>query len=230
MSEERIIAPFVSVNKLGEFVYATDAKKRNIVKTNKYPSTFIHSRYNTPRSALVHFMEDAEHDAAIFMEKRNLVSQRKEDTDWKKGNKVCCLQALDNLLAVAGTTLVPYFRYISQRDVHRKYKEYKIGNVSVHLNPDVLLLDSTTKQIKGAVKLIFSKSRAVTFQEGEISAGLIKTYIEKVHNVRLKPADCVAVDVFKKTVIIAPEDFSKYSAKVRRACKEIEEMWETISK
>lgn len=44
--------PCISVNKLGEYLTATPARRRRIVHDAKYPSTFMVARYTTAENTI----------------------------------------------------------------------------------------------------------------------------------------------------------------------------------
>lgn len=220
--------PEISINKLGEFLFASAAKKRSIVKTFKYPSTFKIARYSTPKSAFVDYMLDEQHDASIFKLKRELVLLRKADTPWKVNTIQCCLQAIEDLLQCAGMHLVPYLQYKSQAGLPKGAKSRNIENVTVHIAPDIILIDKKTAQIAGGIKLVFSKSRAVDFQEGVAISCTVKDHIEKFYGQTVPGNNCITIDVFHRRCIPAAENAKPIADQVKKACKEIRELWPTI--
>lgn len=221
--------PSISINKLGEFVYGSEAKKRSILKTIKYPSTFINARYTSPKNAVIHFMIDNNHDLTILQSKRTQIDHSVADTNWKRNNKQCCLQAIDDLLICANTILTPYLQYRAQRGLPKEYATKVIDGVSVHLNPDILLLDRSGKSVIGAIKLIFSKSRVIDFNEGQIIASTIKNHLEKLYGLQLKAANSVALDVFHRRCIQATSEFKSIDKIIKKACGEINYLWPNIN-
>lgn len=222
--------PAISVNKLGEFIYASEAKKKSILKTIKYPSTFINARYSVPKNAVIHFMVDETHSLKILQSTRSQIDLRKADTDWQRNNKECCLKAMDDLIICANTILVPYFTFRSQRGLPKEYSNKNIDGVLVHLNPDIVLLGKDGKTVIGAIRLVFSKSRIMDSAEGKIVAGLIKNHIEKLYRVELRESNCVTIDVFRKRCIPAVREFKSFELKINKACGEIAQLWPIITK
>lgn len=220
--------PSISLNKLGEFIYGSEAKKRSILKTIKFPSTFMNARYTTPKNAVIHFMIDDNHDLTILQSTRNQIDQRKADTDWQRNNKQCCLKAMDDLIICANTILAPYLSFRGQRGLPKEYSSKNIDGVAVHLNPDIVLLARDGKTVIGAIRLVFSKSKAIDPAEGQVIASLIKNHIEKLYGVQLRESNCIAVDVFRKRCIPATEEFKPLETKIKKACGEIAQIWPTI--
>jgi hypothetical protein len=222
--------PSISVNKLGEFIYGSEAKKKSILRTIKYPSTFINARYTTPKNAVIHFMVDEKHDLTILQSTKNRIDQRKADTEWQQNNKQCCLKAMDDLIICANTILAPYLKFRAQHGLPKVFSNKNIDGVSVHLNPDIVLLASDGKTVIGAIRLVFSKSRAIDISEGQIIAGLIKNHIENLFGIHLKESNCIALDVFRKNCIPATKAFKPLEAKIKKACNEIIQLWPNINK
>jgi len=220
--------PEISINKLGEFLFASAAKKRSILKTFKFPSTFKIARYSTPKSAFVDYMLDEHHDTNIFKLKRELVLLRKADTPWKVNTIQCCLQAIEDLLQCTGLHLVPYLQYKAQAGLPRGTKSRNIENVTVHIAPDIILLDKKTQKIAGGIKLVFSKSRAVDFQEGVAISCIVKDHIEKIYGAPVSGNNCITIDVFHRRCIPASENAKPIADQVKKACREISELWPTI--
>jgi hypothetical protein len=228
--KQSLLQPSISVNKLGEFIYGTEAKKRSILRTIKFPSTFINARYNRPKNAVIHFMLDERHDLAILESTRKKIDQGRTDTDWHRNNKVCCLKAMDELIICSNTILAPYLGYQAQSGLPKKYSSKVLAGVSIHLNPDILLLSQDGQTIVGAIRLIFSKARAIAAGEGQVIAGLIKAHIEGLYKVSLRPANCVVLDVFHKKCMPAVNVFKPLEIKVEKACREIMQLWPNITK
>ncbi len=222
--------PSISVNKLGEFVCVSDAKKKTILKTLKFPSTFINARYTVPKNSVINFLVDENHDIEIFQAKRNQIDSKKADTDWQKNNKLCCLSAIDNLTICANTILTPFLKFTSQRGLPKKDSSRNINGVTIHLNPDIVLLGKDGKTVIGAIRLVFSKGRVIGSSEGGIISGLVKDHLERLYKVKLKASNCIVIDVFRMTCIKASDDFEFLGKQVKQACNEIAKLWPTITK
>jgi len=222
--------PHISVNKLGEFIFATPARKRSILKTIKFPSTFKNARYPEPKSAFVNFMLDAMHDKSVFENKKNQLIAKRTLTKWQKDKQQGCIEAIDHLIACSETILMPYLKYVAEKGLLNDDYYTHINGVTLHLKPDVLLIDAKTKKVKGFVKLVFSKSRKVDWNEAAISAGAVRTHLEKLFGLILKAENCFVLDVFNRRKHIAPKFLQTNKVHVKMACEEIASMWSTINK
>ncbi|OIR01324.1 hypothetical protein GALL_166120 [mine drainage metagenome] len=224
------VSPHISVNKLGEYIFATPAKKRSILKTIKFPSTFKNARYPEPKSAFLHFMADSTHNKETFEQKRHQLLTKAAVSDWEKNKRKCCLEAIDHLIACSETILVPYLKYVAEKGLSNTDYDTEIGGVTLHLKPDTLLVDKKTKKITGFFKLIFSKSRNVEWNEATISAGAIRNHVEKTFVIKLKPENCLVIDVFNRRKHNAPKFLQINKVHVKMACAEIADIWPTINK
>ena len=224
-----VTTPHMSANKLGEFMFATDAKKRSILKTLKFPSTFMNARYTEAQSAFYHFMVDPDHNKAILEKKRNQVASKTADTDWKKGKKQCALEAIDHLLACTETILVDYLKYVAETNLIKEAYDANISGVLLHLKPEILMVDKSTHKVTGFIRLAFTKSRAVNLLEADVITSAIKDQVEKQFAVKLNPQQCLVLDVFKRRKFSAQKFNQTNKLKIKMACNEIASMWPNIN-
>lgn len=227
MKQENL--PHISANKLGEFMFATDAKKRSILKTIKFPSTFKSGRYPEPQSAFVNFMTDISHDPTIFEQKRNQVALKNAVSDYAKANKINCIAAIDQMVICASTILSGQLKYVGQKGLSNEDYDTAIKSVTLHLKPTVILQDKKTGEIKGFIKLAFSKSRAIDQLEAQTILSAIKSHMEGLHRITLKPENCLLLDVFQRRKFQAPKFSQVNKTQLRMLCTEIAELWPTIN-
>lgn len=223
-----IQSPHISANKLGEFVFASDAKKRSILKTLKFPSTFKNGRYPEPKSAFLHFMADPKHDTSVFEQKRNQVAAKIAITDWAKSNKKNCIDALDHLAYCASNILSNQLKYIAEKGLSNEDYDRAIRNVTIHLKPEILLRDQKSGEVKGFIKLFFSKSRPIDSLEAGIIVGAIKNHLEELHERKFNASNCLVMDVFHRRKFEAPKFMQVNTNQIRMACAEIAVLWPTI--
>lgn len=222
--------PEISVNKLAEFVNATESRKRSILKTIKSDDVEARSqknRYATAKSAIINFMIDENHDLKIFEQKRIFLVNKKPDTTHKKNDILNSLTAIKKLEQLAQTELVPYLRFNSKNGLPKNLRRTQINNVLIHLSPEIIF--SIKDQIKGAMKLVFSKSRPITPMEGQIIAVLISRFLQKNFKVTIQPKNCFVVDVFANRLFPTPDSFKYYGTLLRKAYYEINKLWPTIN-
>jgi hypothetical protein len=219
--------PQISLNKLAEFVNASSARKRSILKTiksNTAESRSKRQRYATAKSAINSFMVDKKHALKIFEEKKKYLLDKKTESPQQANDIKNSLAAIKILEQLAQSDLTQYQKFYSQRP-NKEQKNTRINGVLVHLAPDIVFL--TRGEIKGAMKLIFSK-RPITPLEGQIIAGLTAKFLEKNFKARIYHKDCFALDVFAKRIHPVPESFKYYSIVLKKAYAEINKLWTTI--
>lgn len=220
--------PHISANKLGEFMFATQAKKRSILKTIKFPSPFKSGRYPEPQSAFVNFMTDPNHNPSIFEQKKNQLNLKAAVSDYAKANKINCLAAIDHIVASIDTLLAGQLKYVGQKKLTNEDYDKAINNVTLHLKPTVLLEDKKTGEVKGFIKLVFSKSRVIDHLEAQTILSAIKSHLEELHDITLQPANCILLDVFRQRKFQAPKFSQVNKTQLRMLCAEIAELWPTI--
>jgi hypothetical protein len=215
------------LNKLAEFVNATSARKRSIlktIKTNSAESKSKRQRYATAKSAINTYMIDEKHDLKIFEEKKKVLLDKKTESTQQANDVKNSLGAIKILEQLAQSGLTQYQKFISQRPT-KEQRNTRINGVLVHLAPDIVF--SANEEITGAMKLIFSK-RPITPLEGQIIAGLTAKFLEKNFKAKIHHKDCFALDVFAKRIHPVPESFKYYSIVLKKAYAEINKLWTTI--
>ncbi|WP_214073901.1 hypothetical protein [Mucilaginibacter sp. dw_454] len=221
--------PRISVNKLGEYIYATPGRKRSILMDAKFPSTFITARYSPVQNAAIKYFSASQKDIEIFDRVRQLLSQKTITNEKQKDRIILCIEALNKLTGCITGKLVPYIENPAIKG-YADCSSIDVNGVTISLRPEILLLDPITKQPKGAIKLAISKNHFLTINEGQCISGLIKTYLEKELNIDCHYKDCLTVDVFSNRLIFAPIKNTWTVNKIESACDDIKTIWPTLQK
>jgi hypothetical protein len=220
--------PEISVNKLAEFVNASTARKGSILKTIKSKDVEAASkrnRYATAKSSITGFLTDEHHKMEIFEAKRTQLINKKAETTQQKNDVKNSLAAIKILEQLAHSGLKPYLKFTSKRSSHL-HKNTRINGVLIHLSPDIIFY--TKDEVKGAMKLIFSKDRPITPLEGQVIAGLTARFLGKLYKTKIQSKNCFALDVFAKRVFPVPDSFSLHSRMLRKTYSEINKLWPSI--
>lgn len=221
--------PRISINKLGEYIYATPARKNRILLDAKYPSQIITTRYSPVQNAAIDYFISPIKDIEIFARVKHILSSKPTTTDYQKEKVKSCIEALTHLSDCASSKLIPY-REFSAIKGYNDCKAITINGVLISLRPEILLLDSGTNQPKGAIKLVFSKGHFLSVQEGQCIAGLIRSYLEKELNINCNFKDCITLDVFSRRLLYAPVKTDWTLAKIESACNDIRVIWPSLLK
>jgi hypothetical protein len=118
---------------------------------------------------------------------------------------------------------------VGQKGLSQDDYDTAIKNVTLHLKPTVLLQDKKSGEIKDFIKLAFSKSRAIDQLEAQTILSAIKSHMEGLHKVVLKPENCLLLDVFQRRKFQAPKFSQVNKTQLRILCAEIAELWPTIN-
>jgi len=220
--------PRISINKLGEYIYATEARKRKILLESKFPAEIITTRYAPVQNAAIEYFITSK-DIEIFNRVKNILSQKPTINDHQKEKVRSCIEALTHLTECATSKLVPYIESPAIKG-YKDCKSITINGVLISLRPEILLLNPDTHQPKGAIKLVFSKGHFLSIQEGQCIAGLIKTYLEKELNIKCHYKDCITLDVFSNRILYAPTKTEWTISKIESACDDIRMIWPSLHK
>lgn len=220
--------PRISINKLGEYLTATPARRKTIIRDQKYPPDYQTSRYTDAGRAITAFICSGWDKQVLETERAriaNTIPQSRHDAQRIE----LCLEATKRILAVSGeidlrgTTVKPGIPHPPTLE---------LAGVTVSVRPEVLVTTPTTaKGLKiGLVKLYFAKTHPLTEQSGEYITALLQHFAEE-HLSSLGSSDrghIHVIDVFAGQVFTAPR------AKVRRltdahaACEEIATRWPSL--
>jgi hypothetical protein len=222
-------APRISVNKLGEYIYATPARKKRILLDAKFPSEIVTTRYAPVQNAAIEYFSASIKDIAIFERVKRILEQKTTTNDHQKEKVKSCIEALTHLTKCATSKLVPYIESPGIKG-YKDCKSITINGVLISLRPEILLLDTETNQPKGAIKLAFSKGHFLTIQEGHCIAGLIKSYLENALNIKCNYKDCITLDVFSNRIIYAPVKNDWTLDKIKNACDDIRLTWPSLQR
>lgn len=224
-----INTPYMSANKLSEFRLASDAKKKSIIKTLKYPTTFKNGYYAAAKAAFVKYMADENHQIEILQRKKEEILAASDATsDWKKNNNKGSVEVLENFTVLAETKLVDYLHFVAQKKMQKDAFISNVNGVHINLTPEIILADKQTGEIKGFIKLVLSKTRKIDWQEADFTAATIKEKVEKVFNVKLKSKNCLVLDVFNIRKYEAPRFVQMSKQHLKLTCSEIAAMWPTV--
>ncbi|MCO5933907.1 hypothetical protein NAF17_00015 [Mucilaginibacter sp. RB4R14] len=146
----------------------------------------------------------------------------------------CSLEALHVLKLNSSKLFIRYKDHFSKKNFKRQNTHVFSEGVDVSLSPDFAIYDRVTKKIAGFIKLNFLKKTTVrlTYQQGQLIAGLIKDHLEEQFEVKFDRKLCVAIDVFTAKVIYAPEEITweKDKPKLKVAYREIYNVWPYLNK
>ena len=217
--------PRISVNKLGEYLTATPARRRQIVKEQKYPPTYQVIRYNDAEEAIAEFLL-GNRDPSILDRHVKTLRRATPSSDYDAQRIELCIDAIESFRELAPDLSLPGLRIKrSASDA----SQLRIGGVNVSVRPEVILGSASDEEGRtGLIKLYLSKSYSLDERSGLYVAAVARRYAEKYLDGAVDPDLVLVVDVFAQAVFSAPKAVKRRFADVEAACEEISARWSTV--
>ncbi len=217
-------APRISISKLAEYIVAPPGRRRTLLRDQKYPSTFIVSKFREAYPALVDVML---HGGDVRLLDRYVAEWRgrKPSSPFEAENLQLCIEAL---CAFRPRLLDGTFKKLSFES-GRSEAYLPIGGVNVSVRPDLLIPGDET----GALKFYLVKSTPLTpdlpHKPGSSShaSSMLHHWVENEFG-DADPRRCKIVDVFAGVVYTAPARYTKRRDDAQAACEELALVWPAI--
>lgn len=236
MAKETVVRenPMMTVITLSRYVTSETSKKENLLRKLKFSDPPLYARYVSPKSALNKYLKDHERNILVFDDFIKKEKERVIDSDYKLSDQRCCLECLEILKSKSPIFFRCYNDHFSKKGLKKEFTHIYTHGIDVSLSPDLVIYDDESNKLKGFIKLNFSKDKRqrLTFQQGQLIAGLIKDHLEEQFEVKLDRKMCIAFDVYGEKIIYAPEDATwiKDKPKLDFAFEEIATLWPYIEK
>jgi hypothetical protein len=227
MVEVRIerTSPRITVNKIGEYLFANSIRRSRIIHDAKYPKSFITARYSKAETAIKNFFLDKNKDSQLIIEAIKQLNKLKPATKYQNEVIYSCIEALTEFLKfISDSELVEddkdYFEGISSS------ASVTVSGVEISIRPEILIHEKN--KITGGVKLYFSKTYPLTKPSAEFIGTLLMKYLKEKTESDIKPRNCFVIDIFNKTIYTTPKAYSKRLLEIEAACEEISSRWSSI--
>lgn len=230
--------PRISVNKLGEYMLATPARRRRIVHDAKYPSTFMVARYTAAESAIADWICTGCTDDVLLAQAMARLSAGEPGSSFTKSRRDSCLEAL--LLAgnLRDRLELPEGRQVSLvRNTAAIPLEFE--EVTISVRPEVLIytgrddgIDREGRRL-GGIKLYFSKVHPLSQQSADFISTLLwqALVVRSAHELLLLDHDQIkVVDVFAGEVFSLPKTHKQRLKEIGAACGEIRDRWDATKR
>lgn len=222
--------PRISVTKLGEYVGSRSAARRKaILKDQKYPKPFKATIYNDCFDPLVAFFVDGGHDPLHVKAAIQSIRGRTVVTDSEGMRREVNSQALGHLLTA--TPILP-LKGITFRKAPESASRLKLAGVEISVRPELeLVVTAKDNSVRyGLLKLYLSKSQPLTEEAGNYVATVVWDYAIKQFG-GPKSVDrkhCFVFDVFQEKLFVAPQSHTQRRKDITAACEEIAVRWPTL--
>ncbi len=150
--------PRISINKLGEYLVATPARRLRIIKDQKNPRNFIVTRYQEATEAIISFLEDGARNDTIIETAIDVLLQKSNLTEFQEQDRDCSIEALESLLDIADEINLDGFQC---KRGELEQPRLTIAGVSISVRPEIIITG--------------------TNRTGDITIGLLKVYLAKSH-------------------------------------------------
>lgn len=219
--------PYVSMNKLAEYVAARSAsRRRSIIKNQIVRKPYMTVRYTAGKRVIARFM--ANPSAGVPQLLTAASSLRDKAATFPEGDD-------RRKYAVESAQAVEAFALVAEKIRNRKLlavvgrngAEMEMSGVRIGVNPDVCFLERGTERRIGALKLHCSKTFPLDAEGLQNAAAILYAYLEGQGDEPVKGA-CVAVNVLTAEYEWAPRAMKNRLRNIEAACEEIAGWWPNL--
>jgi hypothetical protein len=228
--------PRISINKLGEYLTATPARRRRIVHDAKYPSTFMVARYTAAENAIADWVCSGCVDDVMLAQAMATLAQAEPGSRFSRVRRDCCLQALDHAGDLRERLALPtsHVSYVRSNTAI----PLEFGQVTVNIRPEILLYigessDAAGPHRLGGIKLYLSKQHPLNQPTADTITTLLGQSLQVRSAQELLPLDLdqiKVVDVFAGKVFTLPKAHKQRLKDIATACDEIRDRWQAIKR
>jgi hypothetical protein len=223
------IYPRVSLNKLGEYLTASPLRRQRILRDQKYPAVFQTGRYREAERRITDFLCRGDCDDAPLLQAVEALVASGEAEPHLAQQRLLCAEAIASFVAVARS--LPLSGLRAQAGAARPPR-LPMAGVEVSIRPEVLLagVDRAGGEVRGGLKLYFSKTHPLSPESGQYVAIMLYRYLADAWGAagRVLPRHCLVLDVFRGALYRAPEAYRRRLKQIEAACGEIAERWERL--
>lgn len=218
--------PYVSVNKLAEYMEANPVRRRQIIKNLKEDNTFIKARYSKVRIVLEEYFRTS-YDKRVINDAIDAIQGTKHSTSWDENDFDNSILALESLRDIELPSMEEYEVFSHQP----RLDKVELAGMNVGLKPDIYLKNIITGKIS-AIKFHIAKTEdnrlseiprqyvATMLRYGFLNQGFLDKQID--NNM------CLSVDIFSGDYSSAPASYRKSLHSLTASCEEIIARWDTL--
>lgn len=215
--------PKISLNKLGEYLDATPARRRRIVQDQQSPQAFVVTRYGDAREEIVDYIEGGMVAEEQLLEAATGLRTEPTASEFTRQDKLASADAIEDFLDAADKLEIDGLS--AEGSDKSTSAVMEIAGVSVSVRPDVILKDPASGEVVGAVKLHFSKTNPLSEKSREYVATTLRVYLTETGNAHVDHTKCLVVDVPSQQVSHAPKGYKRKMNDIEAACEEIAARW-----
>ncbi|MCP9237085.1 hypothetical protein [Lewinella sp. JB7] len=219
--------PRISLNKLGEYVEASLARRKAIVKDAKYPPVIKVARYSEVRTDITAYFTSG-YDDNVLKAAIKKFEEKKPESPWHEQNQRGSIDFLE-LLPVLELPDLHGFDVLAYKGDNPKMN---IAGVDISVNPDAIIKGHIKdKPVVGAIKYYTSKGVRIGEEGSKTIATLLSKFVEEnllQGEEKVCHDFCLSVDFHGEQVYSAPKAFKRRLQNVETACEEIRLRWDSL--
>ena len=213
-------APKISLNKLGEYMNATPARRRRIIEDQIAPKDFVVARYTDARESIIDCIAGKISEDQLTQIAEDL-REKEYESKFTAQDKNLSADAIDSFLEISDQ--LPDNHKFEKVPANEK-STIEIAGVDVSIRPDAYIKNDND-EVVGALKLHFPKSNPLDKNSGEYVATALKAFLQEGTENTIDHKLCIVVDVPSSSVIPAPKAGKKRMIDIEAACEEIGAQW-----
>ena len=219
-------SPYISINKLAEYMEANATRRRAIIKSLKSDSDFTKLYYQSVKSILAPYVKSS-YDENIIKNAIDATNSKRITSTWKTTDRDGSIQALECLLSTSMPDLTDYEIVSNVKLVD----DLILAGVKVTLKPEVYLKHLKTDKL-GAIKFHLAKteSNRLNGKSRQYAATMLKYgFINSGFDANQIDANaCISVDIFDESFSVSPAAYVRTMDGLTCACEEIFARWDSI--
>lgn len=219
-------APYITLNKLAEYMQANSTRRKQIVKSLKKDNDFQKIYYSEVKKVLSKYFKSNYEVSKIASVIRKIESKTAK-SDWEKNDNANSILALKSLRDMQLPDLT---NYELVTDIE-KVNTIELSGVTVSIKPEIYLRNIETNRV-GAIKFHLAKTAnnrlsdsALTYAATLIKYGFIDYGVSENE---IDDFACISVDIFHKQFCSAPKSYVRSLNALKAACEEIALWWDAI--
>jgi hypothetical protein len=217
----------ISLNPLADFTKSSEAKKRNIIRQQKYPNKFLVSWYQLAKARMRKSISQ-NGDIIPVLEGIEELINRHPMKQRQILDKHVSIEAMQRYMKMNLPDKIRGNKLELIKDP--KSKSILINNLEVVVSPDLIFkINIDGKTYLGAIKLHISKSNIFESKQSSLIATLLHLYLRDVVAERddIVSRDlCLSIDVFGESIVSAPMNLTKSLKELNVVFEEIRVLWD----
>lgn len=224
--------PRLSANQLAEYLKASSARRKGIIKDAKFPRTAVVAQYRHAREAISKFICSDIRDHKILADVTNALTEKESDEDatgWSRDDARRSLEAIQVFQKSMNAMGVDK---LDCRPIAGAQPPLLIGDVTISVSLDATAHRiSKGKDMVGGVSFLFSKAAETsgTARADRCKVASVLTMLFAQEHLaylgQADPAICFSFDVMAGKAYPAPKTYKTLLANMEAACEEVALRW-----